>query len=715
MTNSQPAPELSLRTPVEALPGLWTRFVPLFERLGLRYCQDLLFNFPRDYLDMSHLKSIDELEENELATVFGLCTEVEHRYTRRGLMVTATIRVGSEFMDAVWFNQAWVVERMNAAHYLLMTGKPRCGKHGIWSMSHPKLIFLDDDICENNKEEASGLTLNLTEPILPIYPLTEGLPQWAVRKAIRGILPTLTLRVPEVFPNELLAAKNLMPIDVALRQIHFPSTMEKLEQSRHRFIYQELLLLQLALAIRRQQHQVNLKAPVLECSGRIDGRIRRILPYEPTGDQNRVIAEIAKDLARPIPMNRLLQGDVGSGKTLVAVYAMLQAVANGYQAVFMAPTEILARQHIRTLTNILAQSQVRIAALFGGQKPTERDRELNAVATGEARIIVGTQAIICNEIKFHKLGLVIIDEQHKFGVRQRSALKTGSDADPHYLVMTATPIPRSLTMTLFGDLDVSSIREMPPGRVPITTTVAKETQRARWWDFFRKRLQEGRQGYVIVPRVEDQEKEEIRSVGEVYNKLSSGELRGFALAILHGRMTTEEKERIMADFREGRIQVLVATSVIEVGIDVPNATIMTIENAERFGLAQLHQLRGRIGRGRHPGFCCVFGTTNKEIEKQDGVDLKRLEIFAQCSDGFELAEKDFELRGPGELFGTQQHGLPPFRVADLARDVDVVGEARIDAAELVRQDPGLASDAHKGLRRQVLTRYGQFLTLGDVG
>jgi ATP-dependent DNA helicase RecG len=453
-----------------------------------------------------------------------------------------------------------------------------------------------------------------------------------------------------------------------------------------------------------------LKASPLPVDPNIDSRIRQRFPFSLTKAQERVIKEISDDMSRPIPMNRLLQGDVGSGKTVVAVYAMLLAVANGHQAVFMAPTEVLARQHLRTLTRMLENSQVKTAPLFGGQKPNERAAVLQDISTGAAQIIVGTQAIIRSEIPFQNLGLVVIDEQHKFGVMQRAVLKTGEKFDPHYLVMTATPIPRSVTMTLFGDLDVSIMNGMPPGRQKVTTYIAEPERRAAWWDFVaRKVSEEGWQGFVVVPLIEESENFDVRSLQEVHEQLSAGPLKNFRLGIIHGRMSTEEKEKIMFGFRTGEIQILIATTVIEVGVDVPNANLLTIESAERFGLSQLHQLRGRIGRGKNPGYCTVFCNA-ATAESQ-----KRLQAFAKLSDGFKLAEKDFEIRGAGDLFGTQQHGMPPLRVADLVRDKEVLYEARKDALEMVLADPGLAQPEHAKLRRQMLSRYGSVLNLGDVG
>jgi ATP-dependent DNA helicase RecG len=407
-------------------------------------------------------------------------------------------------------------------------------------------------------------------------------------------------------------------------------------------------------------------------------------------------------------MNRLLQGDVGSGKTIVALYAMLLAVAHGYQAVLMAPTEVLARQHSLTLDRLLANSQVRRTQLTGGLAPSLREAVLKGIAAGTIDLVVGTHAVIQEGVAFAKLGLVVIDEQHKFGVRQRATLKQAG-LDPHYLVMTATPIPRTVTMSLFGDLDVSTLRDNPPGRQKVNTYLVREADRAKWWDFFAKKLREGRQGYVVTPLVEESETIQAASVQTTHESLANGPLEGFRLGLIHGRMTSEEKDAAMVDFRSGETQALICTSVVEVGVDVPNATLMAIEGGERFGLAQLHQLRGRISRGSLPGFCGVFA------DPQTDESEKRLKAFQSTTDGFRLAEIDFALRGPGELLGSRQHGLPPFRIADLLRDSEILEEARRDAQALVAADPGLSLPDHGRLRRQVLTRYGQALDLADVG
>lgn len=738
-----------LQVPVLYLKGGGPVREPLLHRLELRRAIDLLFYFPRDYQDFTQITPASAIQENVQQTVFGVIQHYETQSTRRGKLLKLKVNLGPLTLEAIWFNAVWQVKNFAVGRPLFLTGKPQWksnGPLGWWQMAHPILFFPANEILQMfrpGQDDESELENCLPHPFLPVYPLTEGLQQFHLQRIIEHLLPTLPDLLPEVLPEAIRVRENLPPISQAIREIHFPKNEVAMKAARRRFVWQEFFILQLALNIRKQQHRVNLRAPILEWSAKIDSRIRRILPFELTEGQNQVISEISNDLAQPVPMNRLLQGDVGSGKTMVAIYAMLQTTAGGHQAVLMAPTEILARQHLRTLRKILHESKVHIAPLFGGQKTAERAAVLQNILSGHAQIVVGTQAIICNHLEFHRLGLVVIDEQHKFGVRQRAHLKTGTKFDPHYLVMTATPIPRSVTMTLFGDLDVSVMKGLPPGRSKINTFIASEERRAKWWDFFRKKIGQGRQGYVVVPRVEENEQDDYRSVKTVFDELSNGELQGIRLGIVHGRLSNEEKEAAMIDFQQGEIQVLVCTSVIEVGIDVANATLMTIENAELFGLAQLHQLRGRIGRGKHPGFCCAFmtekqlpddssdvspPTTNPISSESESGTLqdrlatkkkdesrKRLDVFAHSTDGFELAEKDFELRGPGELFGTQQHGLPPFRIADLIRDRDILTEARAAATRLVQEDPGLALPEHQKLRKQVLTRYGAVLELGDVG
>lgn len=685
-----------LATQVQYLKGVGPRRAEMLERLGLRTVADVLFFFPRDYEDHTDRRNVADLEEGSLQSVRGLVEEIELRDLAPGRnMLGMLVRVGNDHLRAVWFNQPFLFSQYRRGQEVLVSGKPKL-RGLMWQMVHPRVTILGED-----EPEATG-------GIVPIYPLTEGLQQWHMRRMVRAALDGYAELLEEAFTEEFLAAHDLAPLAVALPEIHFPTGPKSLEKARRRFVYQELFILQLALAIKRQQQRTLHQAEPLEATARIDARIRRLFPFELTPGQEKAIAEISADMASTRPMNRLLQGDVGSGKTIVAAYAMLLAVAHGSQAVLMAPTEILARQHALTLKRMLAASEVRLIELVGGLSAGERSRVLEQIAEGQIDLIVGTQAVIQEDVRFKKIGLAVIDEQHKFGVRQRALLRE-SGGDPHYLVMTATPIPRTVTMTLFGDLDVSTLADMPPGRQKIHTYLPTEEERERWWLFFSKKLQEGRQGYVVTPLVDESETVAAKSLEESYEVLANGPLEAFRLGLVHGRMKPEEKDAVMAEFRSGEIQVLVSTSVVEVGVDVPNATLMTIESGQRFGLAQLHQLRGRISRGRFPGYCAVFADDPSE---EAGA---RLKAFSSTTDGFKLAEVDFSLRGPGELFGTRQHGLPPFRIADLERDKAVVEEARRDAQQMVDADPGLASPSHARLRRMMLVRYGKALDLGDVG
>ena len=690
------ASEDNLTKPVQFLKGVGPKRANLLKRLNLHIARDLLFHFPRDYQDVSELCTVEQLEENQPVSVCGYVEEVELRNTGLGRSILGVlVRQGAQFLRAVWFNQPYMRQRFTKGQRVLLSGKARLNE-GRWEMAHPHVESLG-----RNQEVSAGR-------ILSIYPLTDGLNQGQLRRILQHVIDTCLEEVEEVFPDEYLNKHALWPIQTALPQIHFPIDRASLAQARRRFVYQELFILQLAVALRRQSLTTGGRAAELPMTAKIDSRIRRLLPFDLTTSQSEAVAEITADMARSIPMNRLLQGDVGSGKTVVAVYAMLAAVAHGHQAVLMAPTEVLARQHEQTLGKILGQSQVRMALLIGSLPRGRREEILRGISVGELDLIVGTQALLQSGVEFAKLGLAVIDEQHKFGVQQRAGLRR-SGLDAHYLVMTATPIPRTISMTMFGDLNVTTLHDSPPGRQNVHTYLGDDTVREKWWDFFRRKLGEGRQGYVVTPRVEGSEDEILGNVEEAFENLSNGELEEFRLNLIHGRLASEEKQAAMTSFYQGDTQVLVATSVVEVGVDVPNATVMTIENGERFGLAQLHQLRGRISRGTHSGYLCVFADA-KTDEARD-----RLQAFVKTNDGFQLAEVDFRLRGPGDLFSTKQHGLPSFRIADLNRDADTLEQARRDAQTLVAADPQLEQSPHRRLRRMVIVRYGQALELSDVG
>ncbi|MDR0869471.1 MAG: DEAD/DEAH box helicase, partial [Planctomycetaceae bacterium] len=537
----------NLRDDITYLKGVGPQRSELLHRVGLHRAFDLLFYFPRDYQDMTQICPVDGLKENVGGqTVCGYIEEWSERSSSRGPMLTLTIQCGEKYVRGIWWKMSFIKREFAKGRKLLFTGRPKYD-YPFWIMMHPQITYLADT--DDEKE---------TEPFLPVYPLTEGLKQFHLRRILREMLPVYAPLLDEVFPADFLEQHKLLPIADAVQQIHFPADKPAVLWAKRRFVYQELFILQLGLAVRRLQHRIQFNSPQFTVNKETDSRIRQRFPFDLTKPQEKVIKEIVSDLSQPFPMNRLLQGDVGSGKTVVALYAMLAAVANGYQAVFMAPTEVLARQHLRTLSKMLEGSQVKLAPLFGGQRPNARASILQSVSTGESQIIVGTQAIICSEIPFHQLGLVVIDEQHKFGVRQRAALKTGRGVDPHYLVMTATPIPRSVTMTLFGDLDVSMMDGMPPGRQKVKTYIIEPEKQTDWWTFFRRKAEEeGWQGYVVVPLIEesflsaDGELSPFEgkpaaanlSLTETFQQLSQNELKGLRLAYIHGRMTTEEKEK----------------------------------------------------------------------------------------------------------------------------------------------------------------------------
>jgi ATP-dependent DNA helicase RecG len=684
-----------LLTPVDRLPGVGSPLARLLERLGLRTAADLLFNFPRRHEDYTELTELAHLEVGTTCSVVANIREVDQRVTVTGKHVQyVLLEQNRHFLRAIWFNLPYMEKRFQVGQLLHLRGTVK-ENGGRFEMLQPHYKVLEP-----------GET-GVEKKLLPVYPLTEGLKQWQLRKITERVIGDYAGLLEEALPEPVRQELALYPIREAIEQVHFPSTAATAEEARRRLVVQELLVLQLALAMRRYQHAQGQTALPLPLTGKIRDRILGRMPFELTEYQQQAFAEIAADMDRAVPMNRLLHGDVGSGKTAVALCAILLAVAHGAQAALMAPTEILARQHDRTIREILRNSRVRIALWTGST--AHRQSLSEKIAAGEVDIVVGTQAIVQSELSFAKLGLVVIDEQHKFGVKQRSNLRQLSSTVPHYLVMTATPIPRTISMTVFGDLDVSALRRPERLRAPVHTYLGTDATREKWWDFVVKKLREGRQAYVIAPRVETDDEVAAASAERLYERLSNGPLAAFKLDLLHGRQSAEEKDAALRAFAAGQTQVLVATSVVEVGIDVPNATIMTIESAERFGLSQLHQLRGRVSRGVHPGFVCCFSTTDNPE------DNDRLKAFRETNDGFELAEIDLRIRGPGNLFSTQQTGFPPLRIADLVRDAGLLQQIRELGTRIIAADPELQAEEHARLRQLVLARYGQSLQLGNVG
>ena len=724
MDAAAPSLEPSLATRLERLPGVGTTRAEKLAKLGLITVRDALLHFPRDYRDFSGAHAVADFAEGEHASVAGAVSDVASRTTFAGRsMLTVTIDAAGGRVRGVWFNMPFMAKRFERGMQVVLAGQPRRGKGG-WEFAHPEVRWL-----------AGGEAAHGSE-WLAIYPLAEGVQQSQVRIAVEAALEHAAGICPEAFPEAMLAEKGLLPIEAALKEIHCPSSREAIDAARRRLVYQELFMLQLALRMHRGRQKRAHAAPVITVDARLDSRIRARFPFEFTAAQRRVCGEIAADLASPEPMNRLLQGDVGSVKTAVAVYALLAAVATPvppaepagnpaaeatsaaetaaaaaarperYQAAIMAPTELLARQHFASLERLLAGTGVEVQLLVGGQTAKERQKITERIASGATDIVVGTQALVFGAATFRHLGLVVIDEQHRFGVLQRAVLQQGT-AEPHTLVMTATPIPRTIAHAVYGDLDVSTLDEQPPGRQPVASYRVTPAELDRWWEFFRGKIAAGRRGYVVVPAVEES-KRDLATISSAFEELSQGPLEAFRLGLVHGRLKPAAKAGIMDDFRAGRLDVLVATSVIEVGIDVPEATIMTILDAESFGLAQLHQLRGRVARGPTRGICGAVTGSGSEPHP-------RVDAFVATCDGFALAEQDLLLRGPGDLVGTRQSGAPPLYLADLLRDSAVVAEARRDALAVFEQDPELADPKYDRLRKLVLDRWGGMLGLGQVG
>ncbi len=687
-----------LSDPVDGLPGVGTLRARLLNRLEIRRAMDLLFFFPRSYEEVAPLQNVGDFEENIRVSFVGTVQEVDQRISQSGKHMLGAVVAAEEggFVRLIWFNQPFRKNDVRPGVRLVATGVLKSTVLN-WEMTQPNIVLLGTH------------DVPPTQKPLPVYALTEGLKQPMVREMLAQNVPALLPLVDEALPDALRARLEVPALTQALRDIHFPADMEAVERAQRRFKLQELLVLQLAIGLQRRGREKVAKAPVCEATGKIHARILNRLPHTLTGDQQRAVAEVGADMSSERPMNRLLQGDVGSGKTLVAQYAMLLCVAHGYQSALMVPTEVLARQHMHTLEKSLAASRVRIGLLTGSLPRRERTELLAEVASGNIDLVVGTQALLSTELVFKNLGLVIVDEQHKFGVMQRAQLR-GEESQPHYLVLSATPIPRTIAMTAFGDLDVSTIREKPPGRAAVHTYLGSEANIDSWWRFVDQQIEAGRQAYVIAPRVSESDNAEIASAEGFFEQLRNGPFSHRQLGLMHGRMDGIEKESVLSDFASGKTQMLVATTVVEVGIDVANATVMTILDADRLGLSQLHQLRGRVSRGTQAGFVCAIVSKGCNADDND-----RLKAFEASDDGFYLAEMDLKLRGPGDLLGTQQHGLPPLRVADLTVDADLVTLAREVAREILNASPDLTDPALAKLVRQTLARYGKSMQLSDVG
>jgi len=698
--------EITLSMPVQYLKGVGPARAGVFAQLGVNTVGDLLEYFPRDWVFAPKAIKISKMQPDQTATIVGLLESTNYQSYRKPPIFEAVLSDDTGVCRVVWFHGGFLRNQLKPGQVIIASGKVNLYRHQL-QMTNPKFLIIDEKTSKSDEYFSGG-----------VYPASANLSSRQIKKIIRPVLDNLDELINEFYEEGLLKKASLVNRKDAFSWIHLPPDEQKLAQAKRRLKYDELFLMQLGLALRRYRCQHFSSATAMVYSDKIDSRIRKRFPFLLTEDQNDAIAEIVGDMSNSKPMNRLLQGDVGSGKTVVALYAALLAVANKTQVAIMAPTEILAGQHFLSIERYLKKSSVTRVLLTRGLTGKKRTQLLNKIKQADIDIIVGTVAILQKDVEFGKLGLVVIDEQHKFGVHQRAQLR--KQTTPHYLVMTATPIPRTLAMTAFGDLDVSVIKHSPPGRGIVSTRWFGRHDRQKAYEFIRERLKAKKQAYFVYPRITPMGDEDLKAATDGW-KLLSEVFPEFTVELLHGRMPSAKKQKIMSEFRRGKIDALVATVVVEVGVDVPNATIMVIEGADRFGLAQLHQLRGRIARSQAKSYCLLFADTDPppRLASEDAgagseTAKSRLEIMTRSNDGFEIAEQDLRLRGPGELFSTRQHGLPDLKIANIVDDFDLLVMARKNAFELVQSDPMLTRPQHKNIRQALLAKFGDSLGLADV-
>ncbi|MSU09768.1 ATP-dependent DNA helicase RecG [Veillonellaceae bacterium WCA-693-APC-5D-A] len=672
---------MELSDDIEVLKGVGPKKAQQLHGLGLCSLFDLLTHFPRSYEDQSSITPIGRLEAGERATVAGVITGLqEKRAGRRGMVIlTATISDGTGFLQLTWFNQKFLKQKLKTGRRIFASGRTAYAYGGQGQLAMSQMTSFE--IVENE-----GADMEAKCGILPVYSAGENVKQSMLRaltEQLLGLAEAGELAVPEVIPEGVRQQYGLLPRLQACRQIHYPEDRQQVEKARYRLAFEELYLIQYGLMLLKKRRQERQQGIRFASCGSLTGGVLSSLPFRLTDDQQNAWQDICNDMERPVPMRRLVQGDVGSGKTVIAMLALVKAVENGFQGAMMAPTEILARQHFESFSGSLEPLGIRVALLSGRLTKKAKQEMYDRLAAHEIDIVIGTHALIQEDVSFANLGLVVTDEQHRFGINQRAVLEKKGNLVPDVLVMTATPIPRTLTLTVYGDLEVSLIRQLPPGRKPVRTFVRGRDRRELIYKFVLEEIKKGRQAYVVCPLIEMNEDSGLSSAQEVYEELTGGIFYGVKCGLVHGKLKQKEKEELMQEFYEGKIKLLVATTVIEVGVNVPNASIMVVENAQRFGLAQLHQLRGRIGRGEYASYCIFVAEERTEAARQ------RMEIMERTTDGFVLAEEDLKLRGPGQFFGSMQHGLPDLKIADVGQDIDILLRARQAAMETVKGGEGL--------------------------